>query len=94
LESEFNKEKEQLCLQEEITRLEQDTVEEIVTEKVINAYQGGKYTDDICYELLSVNSGIQNIKTLITSVQKILLIHLLIVCPVTQICVMIIILNL
>jgi len=79
LESEFNKEKEQLCLQEEITRLEQenfeliDTVEELVTEKEIIAYQGGRYTDDIrvcCYELLSLNVGIRNIKAVITSVLK------------------------
>jgi len=61
-----------ICLQEEITRLKEenselfDTVEELLTEKVINAYQGGKYTDDICYELLSLNVGIQNNKTVIT----------------------------
>ena len=79
LESEFNKEKEQLCLQEEITLLEQenfeliDTIEELVTEKEINAYQGGRYMDDIrvcCYELLSLNVGIRNIKAVITSVLK------------------------
>jgi len=79
LESKFNKEKEQLCLQEEITRLEQenfeliDTVEELVTEKEINAYHGGKYIDNVrvcCYGLLSLNVGIRNIKAVITSVPK------------------------
>ncbi|XP_065887842.1 uncharacterized protein [Dysidea avara] len=79
LELEFDKEKEQLCLQEEITRLEQenselrDTVEELVSEEDINAYQDGKYTDDVrvcCYELLSLNVGIQNIRAVITSVLK------------------------
>ena len=50
-----------------------DTVEELISEKEINAYQNGKYKDDIrvcCYELLSLNFGIRNIKAVISLVLK------------------------
>ena len=93
LELEAHREGEYLFLLEEIADLEQknselrDTVEELVSDKDISAYQNGKYTDDVracCYELLSLNVGIRNISAVITSVLKTLLTNLLIACPVIQ----------
>ena len=49
----------------------QDTVEELISSQDIVTYQKGKYTDDVqacCYELLSLNVGVQNVKAVITTV--------------------------
>ncbi len=62
-------------LQEENLMLK-DKVDEIVqtcTNEEIVTFQGGKYTDDVrscCYELLSLNVGVRNIKQVITTVLK------------------------
>lgn len=51
----------------------QDTVEELISTEGIITYQQGKYTDDVracCYELLSLNVGVQNVKAVITTVLK------------------------
>ena len=69
----------QAVLHEETFQLEQknldlqDTVEELISSKDIVTYQKGKYTDDVracCYELLSLNVGVQNVKAVITTVLK------------------------
>ena len=76
---ELDNEKTQAVLHEEIFQLEQknldlqDTVEELVSSEDIVTYQKGKYTDDVwvcCYELLSLNVGVQNVKAVITTVLK------------------------
>ena len=71
----------QTYLQEEISQLQQknldlqDTVEELISSEDIKlvTYQQGKYTDDVracCYELLSLNVDVQNVKAVITTVLK------------------------
>ena len=74
---ELDNEKTQAVLHEEIFQLEQknldlqDTVEELISSEAIVTYQKGKYTDDVracCYELLSLNVGVQNVKAVITTV--------------------------
>ena len=61
-------------LREEIDELESRTaVEEIVDDsmKTIVGFEKGKYTDNIracCYELLSLNVGVKNVKPIINSV--------------------------
>ena len=76
---ELDNEKVQAVLHEEIFQLEQknldlqDTVEELISAEDIVTYQKGKYTDDVracCYELLSLNVGVQNVKAVITTVLK------------------------
>ena len=76
---ELDNEKTQAVLHEEIFQLEQknldlqDTVEELVSSEDIVTYQKGKYTDDVrvcCYELLSLNVGVHNVKAVITTVLK------------------------
>jgi len=79
LKMELDGQKAQATLHEEISQLEQknlelqDTVEELVSSEDVVTYQQGKYTDDVracCYELLSLNVGVQNVKAVITTVLK------------------------
>ena len=71
--------KPQGVLHEEISQLEQknldlqDIVEELISTEDIITYQQGKYTDDVracCYELLSLNVEVQNVKAVIITVLK------------------------
>ena len=51
----------------------QDIVEELISTEDTVTYQQGKYTDDVracCYELLSLNVGVQNVKAVITTILK------------------------
>lgn len=69
----------------------QEVVQELMAsnEENIVAFQGGKYIDDIracCYELLSLNVGIRNIKPVINTVLKIFHKNRLIGCLRKQLC--------
>ena len=77
--SEENRLKEQL--QEEIRLLEQDNIElkdkvqEILSDATdsIATFEGGRYTDDVrtcCYELLSLNVSVNNVRSVIDSVLR------------------------
>ena len=51
----------------------QDIVEELISTEDIVTYQQSKYTDNVracCYELLSLNVGVQNVKAVITTILK------------------------
>ena len=76
---ELNHQKAKSMLHEEISQLEhenldlQETVEELLSTEDIITYHQGKYTDDVracCYELLSLNVGVRNVKAVISTVLK------------------------
>ena len=76
---ELDNEKVQAVLHDEILQLEQkkldlqDTVEELILGEDIVTYQKAKYTDNVqacCYELLSLNVGVQNVTVLKNVVHK------------------------
>ena len=76
----MNDKKMETKLQDEVEQLQQENIDlhDIVDEIMMSnedivTYQQGKYTDDIracCYELLSLNVGVRNVKAVINSVLK------------------------